>query len=292
MKRYQAIQQQAGGRPVSRLCEVLQVSRSGYYAWCGREPSQRHQEDTALTDLICEIFHDNRCCYGSPRIHAALRQAGYRIGRNRVARLMRQAGVRPRRGKRYVPKTTVANPEHPVFENQLDRDFDAQRPDEKWMVDITYIDTCEGWLYLAGVMDLYSRRIVGMAMADHMTTDLVDTALNMAVVERQPQPGLLHHSDRGSQYTSGDYQQRLKDLQMQISMSRTAQCLDAAPIESFWGTLKTECATYRFDSHEQARTEIFSYVMGYYNHKRLHSALGYRSPHHYEQQSVRLSHCL
>lgn len=292
MKRYEAIQQQADEVPVLRLCKVLQVSRSGYYAWCGREPSQRQLEDQLLTDVIGEIFHDNRCCYGSPRIHAALRQAGYRVGRKRVARLMREANLRPRRSKRYVPRTTVANPEHPVFENQLDRDFEAQRPDEKWMVDITYIDTYEGWLYLAGIMDLYSRRIVGLAMADHMTTDLVEAALNMAVVERQPQPGLLHHSDRGSQYTSGDYQQHLKDLQMQISMSRTAQCLDAAPIESFWGTLKTECVTDRFVSHEKARTEIFSYVMGFYNRTRLHSALDYQSPHQYEQHSVRLSHCL
>ena len=291
MKRFEAIQQQADEKPVSRLCEVLQVSRSGYYAWCGREPSQRQQADATLTAIIGEIFHDNRCCYGSPRLHAALRQAGYRVGRKRVARLMRQAGLRPRRRKRYVPRTTVANPEHPVFGNHLDRDFEAKRPDEKWMVDITYIDTREGWLYLAGVMDLYSRRIVGMAMADHITTDLVDDALNMAVVERDPQPGLLHHSDRGSQYTSGDYQQRLTDLQMQISMSRTAQCLDAAPIESFWGTLKTECVTYRFDSHEHAQTEIFSYVMGFYNRKRLHSALDYQSPHQYEQHAVRLSHC-
>lgn len=292
MKRFEVIQQQAEEIPVSRLCKILQVSRSGYYAWSEREPSQHQQEDAVLTEEISVIFHENHCCYGSPRIHAALRCVGYRVGRKRVARLMRQAGLRPRRRKRYVPRTTVTNPEHPVFENVLERDFDAQRPDEKWMVDITYIDTCEGWLYLAGVMDLYSRRIVGMAMADHMTTDLVDAALNMAVVERDPQPGLLHHSDRGSQYTSAGYQQRLKDLQMQVSMSRTAQCLDAAPIESFWGTLKTECVTYRFESYEQARTEIFSYVMGFYNRKRIHSALDYQSPHQYEQQSVRLSHCL
>ena len=199
MKRFEAIQQQADEMPVSRLCEVLQVSCSGYYAWCGREPSQRQQEDATLTEIIGEIFHDNRCCYRSPRIHATLRQAGYCIGRKRVSRLLRQAGLRPRRRKRYVPRTTVAHPEHPVFENQIDLDFEAQSPDEKWMVDITYIDTCEGWLYLAGVMDLYSRRIVGMAMADHMTTELVDAALSMAVVEREPQPGLLHHSDRDSQ---------------------------------------------------------------------------------------------
>lgn len=291
MKRYEAIQQQADHLPISRLCEVLEVSRSGFYAWCGREPSQRQQEDARLTDVINDIFHENRCCYGSPRVHAALRQVGYCIGRKRVARLMRQADLRPRRRKRPVPRTTVANPDHPVFENQLDRDFEAAHPDEKWMVDITYIDTLEGWLYLAGVMDLCSRRIVGMAMADHMTTDLLDAALTMAVVERRPQPGLLHHSDRGSQYTSSDYQQRLTNCQMQVSMSRPAQCLDAAPIESFWGTLKTECVTYRFDSQEHARTEIFSYVMGFYNRTRLHSALDYQSPDQYEQQFVRLSHC-
>ena len=166
---------------------------------------------------------------------------------------MREAGLRPQKRKRYVPRTTVTNPEHPVFENVSERDFDAQKADEKWMVDITYIDTHEGWLYVAGVMNLYSRRIVGMAMADYMTMDLVDAALNMAVVERDPQSGLLHHSDRVSQYTSGAYQQRLKDLNMKVSMSRTAQCLDAAPIESFWRTLKTECVTHRFDSHEHAR---------------------------------------
>jgi putative transposase len=283
VKRFEAIQQQADGIPVLRLCEVLQVSRSGYYAWNGREPSQRQQEDAVLTEEISAIFHDNRCCYGSPRIHAALKQAGYRVGRKRVARLMRQAGIRPQRRKRYVPRTTITNPEHPVFKNQLDRDFDAQQPDEKWMVDITYIDTHEGWLYLAGVMDLYSRRIVGMAMADHMTTDLVDAALNMAVVERDPQPGLLHHSDRGSQYTSGDYQQSLKDLQMQVSMSGTGNCYDNAMMESFFATLKTECVVDRFATRQQARQTIFEYIEVWYNRQRRHSALGYLSPTQYEQ---------
>ena len=292
MKRFEAIEEQSDEIPVSRLCEVLQVSRSGYYAWCGREPSQRQQSDERLTEMIAEIFHEHHGCYGSPRIHAVLRKAGYGVGRKRVARLMRQAGLVPRKRKSYVPHTTQADPEHPVFENYLDRNFEANYPDEKWMVDITYIDTHEGWLYLAAVMDLYSRRIVGMAMADHMKRDLVESALNMVLIEREPQPGLIHHSDRGSQYTSGDYQQVLKDFKMQVSMSRTAQCLDAAPIESFWGTLKTECANYRFDSHEHARSEIFSYIMGFYNHKRIHSALDYLAPHEYEQQSVRLSHCL
>ncbi len=269
---------------IKQMCQVLGVSASGYYAWRKGSPNQRQKEDERLTERIQAIWQDSRGTYGSPRIHAELQAQGARIGRKRVVRLMRQAGLRAKTQKRKRPCTTVSDPAHPVFANRLDRQFSASAPDQKWLADITYIETQEGFLYLAGILDMYSRQIVGLAMEAHMEKELVEAALCMALTHRQPQPGLLHHSDRGSQFTSHDYLAQLHANHMVISMSGTANCLDNAPMESFWGTLKSECATAPFATHEEARTEIFAYIAIWYNRQRRHSALGYLSPEQFEQQ--------
>jgi transposase InsO family protein len=269
--------------PVERLCMVLGVSTSGFYAWQKRSPSQRQQVDAALLPRIRAIWQQSQQTYGSPRIHAELQAQGIAISRKRVARLMGQAGMRAKTAARKRPRTTIAHPAHPVFANRLGRDFQSTSPNEKWLGDITYIETQEGYLYLAGLMDLFSRKIVGLAMETHLETDLVEAAFHMAVVERQPQAGLLHHSDRGSQYTSDRYLSLLDGYQMQVSLSDTGQCLDNAPMESFWGTLKTECAAEPFATRQQARTAIFAYIAIWYNRQRRHSSLGYLSPEQFEQ---------
>ncbi len=206
-----------------------------------------------------------------PRIHAELQEQGISGRHNRVARLMRQAGIRGKTACKRRPTTPSRIQPTPVAANGLDRQFTAHRANEVWLTDITYIDTAEGFLYLAAVMDLYSRQIVGMAMADHLRTELVESALDMALTQRRPPRHLLHHSDGGSQYTSLDYQKRLTASHMTVSMSRVANCWDNAPMESFWATLKRACADVVFASHTKARVELFSYSMGFYNHQRRHS---------------------
>lgn len=289
--KYVAIEAWRTTFPVQRLCTVLGVSRSGYYAWRERKPSQHDQDDAVLTQQIKRIWQANRRCYGAPRIHAELKDQGIAISRKRVARLMQQAHLQVMPPKPSKPRTTIAHPAHPVFANRLNRQFTATAPNQKWIADITYVDTNEGYLYVAGIQDLYSRKIVGLAMADHMETDLVEAAWRMAWVERQPGRGLLHHSDRGSQYTSKRYQDLLAGLGATVSMSRTGECLDSAPIESFWGRLKAECATAPFATRAQARAEIFRYVMGWYNRTRRHSALGYMSPDQFERHYSRQLYC-
>jgi putative transposase len=216
-------------------------------------------------------------------LQADLRDEGIRVSQRRIRRLMRQAGLVVRGPKRKRPKTTQSNPAHRKFANHLGRNFQATVPNRKWVAAITYIDTHQGWLYLAGIMDLCSRKLVGLTMDTHMESELVQRALRMALVQRQPEPGLLHHSDQGSQYTSGSYFLMLDDRRFTISMSRRGQCLDNAPIESFWGTLKAECADYRFESIAQAKAEIFGYIMGWYNRHRRHSTLDYLSPEQFER---------
>jgi transposase InsO family protein len=287
--KYAAIDQSKDDFPVARLCETLDVSESGYYAWSKREPSTRMVENSCLRDRIVHLWHQVHGIYGAPRIHAELLAQGIHIGRNRVAKLMREAGIRGRSPRKRRPRTTQADPTHSVAPNVLDRHFAASRPDQIWLTDITYIETEEGYLYLAGVMDMYSRQIVGMAMADHLRTELVETALEMAITQRCPPPDLLHHSDRGSQYTSAAYRLCLSDHDMLASMSRTGDCLDNAPMESFWATLKRECADKVFASFAEARTQLFRYIMGFYNRLRRHSALGYLSPATFEQQHERFS---
>lgn len=272
---------------VARSCKVLGMSESGYYAWLKREPSQRAQETQSLKTRIGGIWEQFRQCYGAPRIHAELQAQGHSVGKNRVARLMQALGIRGKGGQKRHPRTTQANSTHPTQPNLLNQEFDAPSPDAVWLTDITYIDTHEGFLYLAGVMDLYSRQIVGLAMDSHMRSELTETALEMALCHRQPDRPPMHHSDRGSQYTCSTYQQMLTDQRIAISMSRTGNCLDNAPMESFWATLKRECADHVFASHQHARTEIFGYIMAFYNRIRRHSALDYLSPYEYEMQFLR-----
>lgn len=268
---------------VKRMCGVLGVSRSGYYAWQSRPDSRRAQANQRLLILIREAYQLSRKTYGSPRIHAALRRKGVRCNRKRVARLMRLDHIAARKARRYIPRTTQKDPNALPAPNLLNQDFSSPAPDRKWVSDITYIDTAEGWLYLAAVLDLFSRRVVGWAMDEHMEASLVQQAWHMAVAQRDPSADLLHHSDQGSQYTSEVYLQSLAVYHCQVSMSRSGNCFDNAAMESFFGTLKTECADEQFDTRARARTAIFEYIEAWYNRQRLHSALGYLSPAEFEQ---------
>lgn len=271
---------------VRSMCRVLNVSASGYYAWRRRRPSRRAEANAALVEQIRDIHRASRRTYGSPRVHAALRRRGLACGRNRVARLMRREGLVGRSPRRRCPRTTQSAPGNPVAPNVLAQDFTAERPDQKWVADITYVDTAEGWLYLAPVLDLFSRKVVGWSMSTHLYSSLVEDALHMAVTRRRPAPGLLHHSDRGTQYTSAAYQQQLADLQCQVSMSRTGNCYDNAVMESFFSTLKSECLTGQFQTRAQARTAIFEFIEVWYNRHRLHSSLGYLSPEEFEHSLI------
>ena len=266
------------------MCQVLGVSASGYYAWRRRRPSARQEANEALVERIKEIHVESDETYGSPRVHAELAAQGIRCNKKRVERLMREHDIQARQRKRRRPRTTDSNHRLPVAPNVLNREFTAEAPNQKWVTDITYIPTAEGWLYLAAVMDLYSRRIVGWSMACRLTSTLVKDALKLAVAQRQPDPGLVHHSDRGSQYASADYRVLLTAHGMVASMSRTGDCYDNAPIESFFGTLKTERVHHRhYRTRAEARQDIFNYIEVFYNRKRRHSALGYQSPAEFEQ---------
>jgi putative transposase len=267
------------------MCRVLGVSKSGFYAWLSRAaqpPSARQMADEQLTTTIREIFERSRRSYGAPRIHAALGQQGIHCSRKRVARLMRLAALSPQR-KRHRVITTDSDHAQPVAPNKLAREFKATRPDEKWLGDITYVATAEGWLYVAGVLDVYTRGVVGWAMGATMGQELVLAALEMALKRRQPERGLLHHTDRGSQYAASAYQQRLAQQGIVMSMSRRGECLDNAMMESFWATLKGECVQQEYATRAAARLSIFEYIEVWYNRSRLHSALGYRSPAAFEQ---------
>lgn len=283
--KYAFIAAHEGEYGVERMCRALGVGRSGYYAWRKRPPSQREQANQALLKQIQDEHEASRQTYGSPRIHAVLQRKGLSCSRKRVARLMREHDLRGRKRARRHPRTTRSDPAAVPAPNLLDQDFSADAPNRKWATDITYIDTAEGWLYLAPVLDLFSRRVVGWAMDDHMETSLVENALGMALARRHPLAGLLHHSDRGSQYTSLAYQARLAQINCQVSMSRRGNCYDNAVMESFFSTLKTECATGQFASRQQARSKIFEFIEVWYNRKRLHSSLGYLSPLEFEQSS-------
>lgn len=277
------IQEHLSCFPLEVCCQVLQVSRSGYYAWVNRPPSQREQRREDLTVKIQAVYEQNRCVYGSPRVFEALQSQGERVCENTVAKVMRQQKIRAKTKKRFVPTTTDSRHDQPLADNLLDRQFTAELPNQKWVVDITYIPTDQGWLYLAGVMDLCSRMIVGWSMADHMRTELVSDALSMALARRSPGEGLLHHSDRGVQYASEDYRHLLDVHNMTASMSGRGDCWDNAAMESFWATLKTELVNHQqFATHEEARASIFEYIEVFYNRKRLHSSLGYLSPETFE----------
>lgn len=270
---------------VQAMCHVLGVQRSGYYAWKQRPLSGREQANQALLEKIREAFALSRSTYGSVRIQKHFLQAGQVYSRHRVARLMKKAHLVPVKAAHWHPQTTRQQPGARTAPNLLNQDFTAVRPNEKWVGDITYIETAEGWLYLAVIMDLYSRRVVGWAMRDRLAAQLVESAWRMAVVNRHPPAQLLHHSDRGSQYTSDAYWSLLLSAQCQISMSRTGNCYDNAAMESFFATLKGECANRRFSTRTEARSVIFEYIEVWYNRQRLHSALGYLSPVQFEQLS-------
>jgi transposase InsO family protein len=269
--------------PVGVICRVLRVSRSGFYGWSTRGPSRRARRREHLLSKIRRAHRENRELYGSPRVHRALLIDGESVSRNTVAKLMRQAKIRAKSRRRFVPRTTESTHDKAVADNLLDRNFTAAAPDRKWVADITYVPTDEGWLYLAAVLDCFSRRIVGWSMADHLETDLVADALRMALARRQPRTGLLHHSDRGVQYASDDYQHLLASHGITVSMSGRGDCWDNAMMESFWATLKTELVHQRqYTTREQARASIFEYVEVFYNRKRLHSSIGYVSPETFE----------
>lgn len=277
------IEEQLREYPVEVSCQVLEVSRSGYYAWLDRPASPRQRRHQALAEKIAVVHRETRCVYGSPRICQALLRQGEKACENFVAKCMREQGLCARKKKKFVPRTTDSGHDHPVARNLLDREFFAIKPDCKWVVDITYIPTEEGWLYLAGVMDVCSRKIVGWSMAEHMQTGLVGSALAMAIEQRMPPEGLLHHSDRGVQYACDDYRKLLDEAGMKASMSHKGDCYDNAMMESFWSTLKTELVNHqRYATREEARASIFEYIEVFYNRQRLHSSLGYQSPEVFE----------
>ncbi len=286
MSAYRLIEAERTNFPVQFMCRMLGVSRSGYYGWRDRPPSRRSRENVALTERIREIHQRSRQTYGSPRVHAELKSLGTRCSRKRVARLMREARLEgcirgrrrgtTRRGKRSAPA-----------EDLVKRNFVASKMDRVWAADITYVHTREGFLYLAFILDVHSRRIVGWAMESHLRAELVVDALRMAVWRRKPAPGLIHHSDQGVQYTSLSFGERLREVGITSSMGRTGTALDNAIAESFVSTLKAELVSrMKFPSRQAAKTAIFDYLEAFYNTRRLHSALGYRSPADFEEDRI------
>jgi len=264
--------------PVQVMCAVLGVSRGGYYAWASRVESVRATDDRALAAAIRAAHEASRGRYGSPRVHAELRARGRRVGRKRVARLMRSMGLAGRRRRRFR-RTTDSRHAFPIAPNLLERNFTAEAPDRVWLADLTYIWTAQGWLYLAVVLDLYTRRVVGWAMADHLRHELTLAALDMAIGRQRPVPGLVHHADRGVQYAAHGYRARLRHHGMVCSMSRKGDCWDNAPMESFFATLKGELVEEAdYQTRDEARADLFQYIEGFYNQRRLHSGLGYLTP--------------
>ena len=277
------IRERLAGHPVALSCAVLAVSRAGYYAWLRRPASARQQRYEALAGQVEAAYRENRQVYGSPRLCRVLQNRGTAVCEKTVAKVMHERRLRARVKRKFVPRTTDSIHGWPVAANVLDRQFTATGRDRKWAADITYIATDEGWLYLAGVIDLWSRKIVGWSMAEHLETDLVSAALGMAVARRRPLAGLLHHSDRGVQYASEAYQELLRRERMTGSMSGKGDCWDNAVMESFWSTLKTELVHHEhYATREEARASIFEYIEVFYNRQRLHSSLGYVSPEAFE----------
>jgi putative transposase len=270
---------------IADLCAAFGVSRSGYHAWQRRPPGPRQWADVALGAHLCRVHAESRQTYGSPRLLQALRQQGHRTSRRRVRRLMRQHDLRAQVPRRFVPQTTDSRHDQPIAPNRLAAVATPTGPDQQWVADITYVRTGESWLYVAAVMDRWSRRIVGLAMAEHMESALVERALQQALGQRRRPHGCLHHSDRGSQYASAEYRRLLAAHGLEASMSRAGNCYDNAAMESFWGKLKTELVhRHRFATRQQARLAIFEYVEIFYNRVRLHSALGFKSPVDFELQ--------
>lgn len=277
MKAYQA------DYTVAMLCRVLDVSPSGYYAWCKRPPSRRKQSDLLLGDRIEAFFRASHCRYGRPNIHADLRDDGIHVSGKRIARLMRERGIRGVCRRKWVT-TTVRDRNARPAPDLVDRNFSAERPDQLWVADITYIPTWSGFLYLAVVLDAYSRRIVGWAMASHLRTELVLDALNMALYRRRPKD-VIHHSDQGCQYTSIAFGRRCREAGVRPSMGSVGDCYDNAMCESFNATIECELlAFHRFKTQREASLAVFDFIEGWYNPRRRHSALGYLSPNNFERR--------
>lgn len=275
--------------PVNVLCEALQVSRSGYYDWTTREPSPRAIERERVIGRIRSIHADSDRTYGSPRIRNALLDEEITLNVKTVAKYMKQARIQAKTHKRFKVSTTDSDHDLPVFENKLDRDFTALAPNQKWLCDITYIHTAEGFIYLATALDTFSRKIVGWSIDDCLDRQLCIDALKSAIEGRKRMPGglsnLLHHSDRGSQYASTDYQDLLDDWDITVSMSRVGNCWDNAMMESFFGTLKTELVYHEnYQTKQEARSSVIAWIEGWYNRRRRHSAIGYKSPEQFEAE--------
>ncbi len=279
--KYQFIKRHQLEFSVQRMCRVLELSISGFYAWLKRGESRRKQEDALLLQAVRRLYEASRGTYGSPRIYRALKEEGWRVGEKRVALLMQRHDMRAHRKQGYkrVGRSSASVLAAP---NILDRNFEAKEPNRKWLADMVQIATQEGWLHLAAVMDTFSRKIVGWSMATHKRSEVAQNALKMAIARRRPAGALLHHSDLGSQYTDKGYRQLLTDYRITGSMSRAGSCYDNAMMESFFATLKLECARQKFATITQARLELFEYIEAWYNRQRQHSALDYLSPTEYE----------
>lgn len=281
--KYAWILEQSETHNVALLCSMLLVSRSAYYAWTKAALSQRAKDDAVLETVITTTFTQNRAVYGTRRLKVVLASQGYPASRRRIARTMRDAGLYCKTKRRFKA-TTDSKHDLPIAPNQLARQFDVKRPNQVYVGDITYISTAEGWLYLAVVIDLYSRQVVGWSMADNMRTELVNDALLMAIWKRKPKKGLLWHTDRGSQYASDSHRKLLQQYGIKQSMSRKANCWDNAVSESFFHSLKTECVNHeRYQTRETAKASIFDYIEVFYNRQRLHSSNGYLAPVEFER---------
>ena len=277
--RFRFIEDRRDDYPVVIMCDVLGVSPAGYYAWRSRPESRRSAANRRLVDHIKRVHRDTHGRYGSPRIHIELKAEGRGVSRGRIERLMRHHGIRAIMARPRCVRTTDSCHDLPIAPNLLRRNFTAAAPNRIWLTDITYVETDQGWLYLAAVMDLYSRRIVGWAMADHLRTELALAALRMALAAKKPGPGLIHHSDRGVQYASEDYRKVVQSAGLLASMRRKGDCYDNAPMESFFHTLKTELVHHsHYATRQEATRDIFAYIEGFYNRTRRHSAIGYISP--------------
>src|SRR6267143_766431 len=277
--RFRFIEDRRADYPVTIMCDVLGVSPAGYYAWRSRPESARSAANRELVDDIKRVHRDACGRYGSPRVHAELRAQGRGASRGRIERLMRRHGIRAIMARPRRVRTTDSRHDFPIAPNLIERNFIAAGPNRIWLADITYVETDQGWLYLATVMDLYSRRIVGWAMEDHLRADLPLAALTMSISAQRPGPGLIHHSDRGVQYASEDYRKLMQSAGFRASMSRKGDCYDNAPMESFFHTLKTELVHHRqYATPKEATRDIFAYIEGFYNRTRRHSAIGYISP--------------
>ena len=285
--RYAWIQEHAKTFSVAVISRVLQVSTSGYYAWLGRKPSSQQQRRELIAHQAAQSYFESERIYGYRKVHQDLLEAGIFCCEETVRRIMRRIGLYSRIRRKFVA-TTDSDHDLKVAANLLDRNFTAEMPNQKWVADITYVATYEGWLYLATVMDLFSRRIVGWAMSEHIDASLVVSAMAMALSHRRPEAGLLHHSDRGSQYASDAFQELLESNGIVCSMSRKGDCWDNACMESFFGSLKTEwLSTKKYSTRNEAEKDIFKYIELFYNRKRRHAALGYLSPAAYEENYER-----